>query len=76
VAGAFLQAGSSDTVRVDVTEVLRAWRGDSTLPRVLVLRAIPEGGAIGELRFWSTADASRRPLLDITYVPPISYGAP
>jgi hypothetical protein len=75
LAGAFVAAGVSDTIRIDVTEVLRFWRG-TTLPHVLVLRAVPEGGALGELRFWSSADPTRQPVLDITYVPRVGYGAP
>jgi hypothetical protein len=76
LAGAFIPPGASDTIRIDVTSVLRVWRADTTLPRVLVLRSVPEAGGFGELRFWSTADATRGPALDITYVPPVGFGAP
>ena len=69
-------AGTTDTVRVDVTNILRAWRGDTTLPRMIVLRAAPEAGGWSELRFWSSATAAMSPRLQITYVPPVYRASP
>ncbi|MBI4502867.1 MAG: hypothetical protein HY700_17105 [Gemmatimonadetes bacterium] len=72
-SGGLAPPGMSDTVKVDLTDIIRAWRTDTTQAHTVVLRASPEGGSFGVLQFWSTADPTRRPTLDITYVPPISY---
>jgi len=38
-----------------------------------VLRLDHEGGSFGMVRFWSTGDPLRKPVLDITYIPPVNY---
>lgn len=75
-AGGYVPPGSTDTVRVDVTGILRAWRGDTVLPRVIVLKASPEAGGWSEARLWSSAMAAMRPRLQITYVPPVYRASP
>jgi hypothetical protein len=72
-SGARVLSGATDTIRVDITGLFRAWRADTTLNRALVLRTSPEGSSFGEVRFWSTADPTKRPLIEVTYVPPIRY---
>lgn len=72
-AGVRIVAGMTDTIKVDITEVMRAWKQDSVSARALILRVEREGGSYGQLRFWSTADATRLPVLDVTYVPPLKY---
>ena len=73
LTGARLVNGTGDTIRVDITDVMRSWRQDTITPRTLVLRIDREGGSFGQLRFWSTADATRRPVIDLTYVPQVRY---
>ncbi len=73
ISGGRIVAGQNDTIRIDITYLLRAWHGDTLSTHSLVLRMNPEGGSFGEIRFWSTADPTRRPLLEVTYVPPLSY---
>jgi hypothetical protein len=65
--------GSTDTVRVDFTSIIRSWKGDTTRAHTVVLSSSPEAGTFAELRFWSSASPAYRPLLDLTYVPPIDY---
>ena len=65
---------------LDVTTVLRAWRGldPEDTPRALVL-AIPfEGVTAGELRFFSSeaVDPATRPRLRISYIPRVGFGLP
>ena len=74
-AGGFVPPASTDTVRVDITEVIRFWRADTLRPRTFVLRTTPEGGSLSEVRFWSSANAARRPLVHLTYVLPFRLQA-
>lgn len=71
---ATLPPGYTDTVRLDVTTLMVDWAGDPTRPRTLVLRAIPEGNGFAELWFGSSAAGAQRPLLEVTFVPPITLG--
>ena len=71
---AFLPVGSTDTVRLDVTDVVISWTRDSTRPRVLAVRAVPEGGAFAELRIGAAASGALRPRLHVTFVPPLRLG--
>jgi hypothetical protein len=60
-------------IRVDITEIIRGWKQDTASARAIILRVEREAGSFGAVQFWSTADAIRRPLIDITYVPPLRY---
>ncbi len=73
-AGAYVPPGSADTIRVDVTGQIRLWQADTAAPRTLVLRAVPEGSSLSEIRFWSSRDATRKPRIRVTYVPPLEFG--
>lgn len=66
--------GQADTIRVDVTEILRAWLVNEDLPHVLVLRAVPEGSRLSEVRAGSSALTAARPTLFITFVPSAEPG--
>ena len=70
--------GQTGPVGVDIAPILRFWGttvGDST-PRVLMLRAYPEGSIIGEARFFGRAGGANGPQLRVTYVKPYSFGLP
>jgi hypothetical protein len=64
-----LPVGSRDTVRIDITTLLVAWQPDTTLPRTILLRIVPEGATLGELRVYSSRSAVGKPALHLTYVP-------
>ncbi len=66
--------GSTDTIRLDVTHLLRPWRADTTFPRTMVLRVVPEGGTLGDLRLRSSRSGTGRPFLRVTYVPIVREG--
>lgn len=70
----FLPVGSTDTLLIDVTDILQGWAADPDLPRLIAVRAVPEGGSFAELRVGSTASAGSRPTLHVTFVPPINLG--
>lgn len=59
----------TDTVRLDITQLVRGWQNDSTFPRSLMLRVVPEAGTVAELRFGSSRSAAGMPSLQLTYVP-------
>lgn len=66
---AIIPPASTDTVMLDITPLFGVWRSDSTFPRALMLRVLPEGSTVGEIRFRSSRSDGGRPSLRITYVP-------
>jgi hypothetical protein len=66
--------GSTDTLRLDVTDLVLAWAADSTRPRSVMVRAVPEGNAFAEAFFGSSGGAANRPALQVTFVPPLTLG--
>lgn len=66
---ALVPAGSADTVRIDVTNILGTWRTDSLAPRVIMLRVVREAATLGEFRVVATDSVEAAPRLHITYVP-------
>jgi hypothetical protein len=70
----FFPVGWSDTVRLNITTLVRAWAADSTRPQALEVRAIPEAGSVAEVRFGSAASGPLRPRLEITFAPPVMLG--
>ena len=73
---AYVHPGSLDTVTVDITDMLRRWQADTAAPTALFLRADPEGGVLGEMRFAPSGAAALRPALLVTYVPRFPFGVP
>jgi len=71
---AFLPAGSTDTVRLDVTDLVIGWTRDSTRPRALAVRSVPEGSSFAELRLGAASSGALRPRLHVTFVPPLQLG--
>ena len=67
-------AGSSDTLRIDVTHIVAPWKNDTTASRTLMLRAVLEGGTLSEFRFYSSMSAVGAPALHVTYIPPSLTG--
>ncbi len=74
-----LVASDSGEKRVEIVNIVRAWRivGSSRAPRALVLRASEEGVRAGEVNFFSSdGPAVVRPRLRLTYVPRRGFGIP
>lgn len=69
-----IHIGSTDTVRIEITNVLQAWAADSTQPTTLVLKAKDEAQSFAEIRFYPTIAAAFRPSLEITYVRRYPFG--
>jgi len=72
----FVRVGATDTVRIEVTNLLQFWTSDSTRPEVMMLRSQEEGGHAGEIRFYPSAAAAYRPALRITYARRFPFGMP
>lgn len=71
-----IHVGKTDTVRIDVTNLLRFWQSDTTHATALVLRAQHEAADFAEIRFSPSAAAAYRPALHITYAPRFPFGKP
>jgi hypothetical protein len=68
--------GSTDTVFLEVTRLLRRWSADTGSVSTLVLRSGSEGLVLTEARFYSSRTAAFKPSLRVTYVPSFPFGVP
>ncbi len=68
--------GSTDTVFVEVTRILRRWAADTSDVAAMILRSGSEGLVLTEARFHSSRHATLRPSLRVTYVPRFQFGVP
>jgi hypothetical protein len=90
-ASAPFTGNPSDTVRIELTTLYRFWQFDTTQTTSLYLRLLAlrrasvdttgrllsiEGGTFTTLRFYSSRNAAFRPMIRLTYVPRIKFGAP
>lgn len=66
----------ADTVRMELTDLIRSWALDSTLASALMLGQAPEAASYTQVRFYSTRTPAFRPTLHITYVRRYAFGAP
>jgi hypothetical protein len=72
-----LTVGSADTVRLDVTPIVRLWQGASTRPEAVFLSLLPEGASFTRPVFGSTrSGAVGAPRLRITYLKPFPFENP
>jgi hypothetical protein len=71
-----IHPGSTDTVRIEVTNLLQLWAADSTHPTTLALRVQAEAQFLGEIRFYPSLAAAFRPALQVTFVRRFPFGAP
>ena len=76
VASTAIRIGSSDTVRVEVTNLVRAWSLDTTLVTAFELAQAPEAASYTEIRFYSSRVPALRPALQVTYVKRFRFGEP
>jgi len=83
-----LRPGASDTIRIEVTKLLRAWQLDTTAATAAYLRLLAldrrdstsltgtEGTTLTALRLYSSRTPAFRPGLHVTYVPRFKFGVP
>jgi hypothetical protein len=72
----FVRIGSPDTVRIELTNLVRAWSTDTTMATVIVLGEVPEATSYTQIRFYSSRAAAFRPALHVTYVHRFQFGVP
>jgi hypothetical protein len=65
--------GSTDTLRIDVTQVLQTWRTSPSLPRSMMLRLVPEAASAAALDVVPSTSATGQPSLQVTYVSPYRF---
>ena len=80
--------GSTDTVRIEVTRLLRAWQLDTTAATAAYLRLLTldrgdtarlsgwEGTTFTALRLYSSRTPAFRPGLHVTFIPRFKFGVP
>jgi len=71
-----LNSDSADTVRMELTDLVRNWALDSTQSRSVMLGQAPEAASYSEIRFYSSRSPAFRPALHITYVKRYPFGIP
>lgn len=73
---ATIHIGSADTVRIELSDLIRAWAIDTTAATALVLGQVPEASSYTEIRFYSSRTPAFRPALQVTYVRRFPFGVP
>lgn len=71
-----IHIGRTDTVRIEVTNLLQYWAADTTRPTTIVLGALPEAAGFSEVRFYPSRAAAYRPALRVTYLQRFPFGSP
>jgi len=72
-----LPPGTSDTVRLDVTSLVRLWQADSERPEAVFLSLLPEAGTFMRAEFGSTRTPTiGAPRLRVTYLRPFPFESP
>lgn len=67
---------TADTVRIELTDLIRAWALDTTAATALMLGQLPEASSFSQIRFYSTRTPAFKPTLHVTYVRRYAFGAP
>jgi len=76
IDSAFVHIGSTDTVRLELTKMVRVWTLDTTIVTAFVLAQRPEAASYTEARFYSSRAPAFRPALAVTYVSRYKFGRP
>ena len=71
-----IRVGRTDTVRIEITNLMQFWVSDTTRPEVLMLRSQEEATRPTEIRFYPSAATPKRPALRITYARRFPFGVP
>ncbi|MGH7644769.1 MAG: hypothetical protein ACREMR_04195 [Gemmatimonadales bacterium] len=71
-----VRVGTADTLRIEITGLVQVWVADTTAPTVLMLRQVPEGSTLAEMRFQPSAHATFAPALQVTYARRFPFGVP
>jgi hypothetical protein len=66
----------ADTIRMELTDLIRAWALDTTAATAVMLLQTAEASSYAQIRFYSTRTPAFRPALHITYVKRYAFGTP
>ena len=74
---AVVHPGSTDTVRIDITSLVRGWTlVDTTAATAFFLSQFPEATSFTEIQFYSSRAPAFRPALHVTYIKRFPFGQP
>ena len=74
---AVIHPGSTDTVRIDITNLVRGWTVvDTSFATAFFLGQAPEAASFTEIRFYSSRAPAFRPALHVTYIKRFPFGQP
>ena len=77
IASDTLPVGSADTVRLDVTSIVRLWQSVDERPEALFLSLLPEAASFTRPVFGSTRSVTPgAPRLRVTYLKPFPFESP
>lgn len=71
-----IHLNAADTVRIELTDLVRAWAQDTSAVTALMLGQLPEAASYTQIRFYSSRAPAFRPSLHITYVRRYAFGVP
>ena len=72
-----IHTGSADTVRIDITSLVRGWTVvDTTVASAFFLSQLPEASSFTEIQFYSSRAPAFRPALHVTYIKRFPFGQP
>ena len=71
-----VENGTSDTLAIDVTRLVRAWQGENGIPQLVFLALAPEAASFTQAVFRSTRSGAGAPRLRITYFQQFPFEVP
>jgi hypothetical protein len=71
-----IHIGSPDTVRIELTDLVRSWALDTSATTSFFLGQVPEAATYAEIRFYSSRTPAFRPALHVTYIKRFPFGSP
>jgi hypothetical protein len=71
-----MHVNDADTVRIEMTDLVRAWAQDTSAATAVVLGQAPEAATYTQARFYSSRAPAFRPALHVTFVRRYAFGTP
>jgi hypothetical protein len=71
-----IHLNAADTVRMELTDLIRAWALDTSATTAIMLLQSAEASTYAQIRFYSTRAPAFKPTLHVTYVRRYPFGTP
>ena len=71
-----IESGTTDTVEVDITRLVRLWQTDDGLPQLVFLALAPEAASFTQATFKSTRPGAGAPRLRVTFYRTFPFEVP